>query len=334
MEPVQRLPRYSLFIDTMTALLPSTHVAVKPLLKARDIITEICSLDSSSNTDDSQILKRLKLFVSSWPPSILPRGRLITAVDFAEVMPPFRTDNLARDQEDAVLLLYPDSIVLISRVRGGKLSARGLLAELDKPTPLMRIGEEEVGPSPPELIFSESIQLEDAQISQSTCGRLLFLTYIQRDKRPALKQAGIRSFLLSGSYHTKAARLGEEIVKARIEGRFSEAQREDGKWTLRSPALQGGSPGILASVFEDDGKGSSLQSGPANIAIMFDMPKAARARVVGKKGIDVFASISKLPDGRFRLEIDGLYGVSTTDHVAEETFGAVFSKRRKLILHL
>jgi RhoGEF domain. len=70
MEPVQRLPRYSLLIDTMTSSLPLVHPAVKPFLKARDVIKDICSLDSSSSTDNSKTLEQLKRLVDDWPTSV------------------------------------------------------------------------------------------------------------------------------------------------------------------------------------------------------------------------------------------------------------------------
>lgn len=43
-EPVQRLPRYSLLIDQIIGSLPMVHPALQPMLKARDIIN-ICSMD-------------------------------------------------------------------------------------------------------------------------------------------------------------------------------------------------------------------------------------------------------------------------------------------------
>ena len=87
-EPVQRLPRYSLFLDNIINSLPATHPALQLMLKAKDIITEICSLDSPA-TDKSQVVNRLRHLVDAWPGSFYPQGRLITAVEFVELVPPF-----------------------------------------------------------------------------------------------------------------------------------------------------------------------------------------------------------------------------------------------------
>ncbi|KAK4935764.1 hypothetical protein LTR66_015417, partial [Elasticomyces elasticus] len=45
-EPVQRLPRYNLYIDGIVRQLPVRHPALKILLRARDTISDICSRES------------------------------------------------------------------------------------------------------------------------------------------------------------------------------------------------------------------------------------------------------------------------------------------------
>ena len=46
MEPVQRLPRYSLLIDSMTTPLPVGEPSLKLLAKARDVVSEICAMET------------------------------------------------------------------------------------------------------------------------------------------------------------------------------------------------------------------------------------------------------------------------------------------------
>ena len=52
MEPIQRVSRYSLFIDAMSALLPSSSPSptTKTLAKARGIIVDICAMEPSADT--------------------------------------------------------------------------------------------------------------------------------------------------------------------------------------------------------------------------------------------------------------------------------------------
>lgn len=49
MEPVQRLPRYSLLIDSMTAPLPVGEPSLRLLAKAREVIGEICSMETPAS---------------------------------------------------------------------------------------------------------------------------------------------------------------------------------------------------------------------------------------------------------------------------------------------
>ena len=130
-EPVQRLPRYSLFIDNIVNYLPVLHPALQSMLKARDIITSICSLDPPA-TDKSQVVNRLRNLVESWPSSLHPQGRLITAVDFAELPAPFLTSTTS--YREGMFLVFADCVVVLKKAVQCNLSARGLMAEVDKPS--------------------------------------------------------------------------------------------------------------------------------------------------------------------------------------------------------
>jgi hypothetical protein len=114
-EPVQRLPRYSLFIDNIVNYLPIMQPALQPMLKARDIITSICSMDPPA-TDKSEIVNRLRHLVGSWPSTLHPQGRLITAVDFIELGPPFHVDPSASfgNIREGMFLLFADCVCIIS----------------------------------------------------------------------------------------------------------------------------------------------------------------------------------------------------------------------------
>ncbi|KAJ9300694.1 hypothetical protein DTO271G3_1858 [Paecilomyces variotii] len=327
MEPVQRLPRYSLLIDTMTSSLPLVHPAVKPFLKARDVIKDICSLDSSSATDNSKALELLKALVDDWPPSVSPAGRLITAVDFSEIPPPYRIDSPAAKPSSGLMLLYKDCLIFLSKAQGTKASARGLLAELDQPSPTW---------SPGQLRFARVLDLQGTRWMQSTCGRILYLIPSMTIPEGEEPDRALHVLELSGMYEGRANRLVEEMVKAKIEGRFSEQEREDGKWTLRSPSGTFSNIGILASVFEEDNAGAMNRIGSSNIRIVFDIPKVIRQKTLSSSSdLDVIISISSLDEDQYRLDIDSVVGTSTTDIVSVDIFIPVLSKRlSNLVSHL
>src|SRR3977135_3966475 len=84
----------------------------------------------------TQTVNRLRNIVESWPASFHPKGRLITAVDFLELPAPFHvTPPAASDvSREGMLLLFADSIVVLKKTRDCNLSARGLVAEVDRPS--------------------------------------------------------------------------------------------------------------------------------------------------------------------------------------------------------
>ncbi|ODH53096.1 hypothetical protein GX48_00630 [Paracoccidioides brasiliensis] len=325
MEPVQRLPRYNLLIDAMTSALPSIHPAVRTLLKARDIITEICSLDSHSSKDNSQDLKRLQGLIRGFPASSLPSGRLITAVDFYELLPPFDLNSPEVAADSGILLLYGDYLILLSKEIESRMTARGLYAELDKP-PTARTDEE---PAPLELRFTQALRITNIRCTQSACGRILYLTpagnFVQNER--SRSGTAMVALELSSTYEGKACRLIEEITKARIEGRFPEQYRERSKWGLRS--FKGGSSnlGILVSVFEDEPKDTAGQNQSSTLKVIFDGTKATRSKELSRPEVEVIASISQIADDRYKMEMESVVGVSFTDSFTAADFAAVFANR-------
>ena len=127
-EPVQRLPRYNLYIDSITKQLPVRHPAVKNLLKARDVITEICVQDDLDH-GIARVEERLQSRVSGWPTDSRLDGRLITAVDCLELAPPFAFEG--SDGQPLMLLLFSDSLVMLEKVDKASVSAKSFLTEID-----------------------------------------------------------------------------------------------------------------------------------------------------------------------------------------------------------
>ncbi|GFF41545.1 hypothetical protein IFM61606_00866 [Aspergillus udagawae] len=326
MEPVQRLPRYSLLIDTMTSSLPLIHPAVRPLLKARDIIKDICSLDDPSSTNHDQSFRRLKELVDGWPATILPVGRLITAVDFNELSPPYHIDPSSPNQNQGIMLIYKNCLVLLAKALGSKTTARGLLADLDGaasgpggPSALQSSGEIKV---------AQVYDLQTVRSMQSTCGRILFLAPTSAKARPNQNTTvDLFALELTGMYEGRASRLIEEVVKAKIEGRFSESERENGKWTLRSPTGTVGNIGILACVLEEEKDNVLGRSGLSKIRIVFDTPRAISSKALNTSDLEVVISVSSASEDQYRVDIDSIVGVASSDIVTVDSFVPVLSKR-------
>jgi hypothetical protein len=328
MEPVQRLPRYSLLIDTMTSSLPLIHPAVRPFLKARDIIKDICSLDDPSSTNHDQSFRRLKELVDGWPSTILPTGRLITAVDFSELSPPYHLDNPVSDPNTGIMLIYKNCLVLLSKIPGSKTTARGLLAELDNAASAAN-GSGGSLPST-DIRVVQVYDLHTVRCMQSTCGRILFLSPTSTKSRPNQNTTvDLLALELASMYEGRASRVIEEIVKAKIEGRFSESERENGKWSLRSPTGTVGNIGILACVFEEDPTAAANRAGLSKIRVEFDVPRPIRSKLSNSPDLEVIVSVSLSSEDQYRVDIDSVVGIASSDIVTVDSFVPVLSKRRK-----
>ncbi|EZF36441.1 hypothetical protein H109_01872 [Trichophyton interdigitale MR816] len=334
MEPIQRLPRYSLLIDTMTASLPSMHPAVKSLLKARDTVTEICSLDSYSASDHSQTLIHLRKIVHEWPESVAPAGRLITAVDVYTLLPPFRSGSSGTRGQPGILLLFADCLVFLTKHSESKWTARGLCAEIDKARADIDTDGTELSP-PLDLMFGQHMLTTSIRCSQSRCGRILYLV----PARNFIQNKHLRShniiltLELTSTYEGKATKLIEEITKAKIEGRFPEHYREQGKWSLHTAKGAFGNLGAMICVFEHDETEPDIPKFPSSVKLIVDATKETLADQLKSGQIEVVASIFPMLGGsRFRMDLDSVVGTPSSDTFSAEDFTATLSKRITTLL--
>jgi hypothetical protein len=343
-EPVQRLPRYSLFIDNIVNYLPVMHPALQPMLKARDIITSICSLDPPA-TDKSQVVNRLRNLIDSWPKSLHPQGRLITAVDFVELPAPFHVGPSATaSAREGMFLLFADYIIVLRKARECNLSARGLVAEVDKPSAATMIASVTAAAGGHkkmyELTFCGWHALGDTRFTMSDDGRSVAMVSLHELKDPETGRertspaATVRNFILQSAYDGKALKFTEEITKARVEGRFAEAERETDKWCLRSIKLQAAEVTLHTAVFEE-GIDTLIEGRkePASIRIVIDHAKGTKGAPVGHYGVDIVANVTVMGGGlKYRLEVDGLNDRVFVDEVVIEHLLPTFTKRGMFIV--
>jgi hypothetical protein len=324
-EPIQRLPRYNLYIDNIIKQLPVRHPAIKSFLKARDMISEICSRDGPTS-QQIKVLDRLRKMVFSWPPSFNPQGRLITAYDFVELSPPYHGELNGPGTTSGVFLLFTDFLVLLHKPNGCTTTARSIVADLDNP----KFAETFAGS--PELIFHQHLKLCDVFFSEHSEGSILqLLSPMPTSSQPGRpsthdrQNAGIRMFFLQGAHEGKAHKVVEEITKANIEGRFPEAERESDKWEARSAS---GDLSFFSSVSEDAASEiMEARREPARIQVIVDSSKFPHTFRVGDNGIEMTISISVLEDGFFLLEFVGANNYTARDKLTSVEFLPVLTKR-------
>jgi len=323
-EPVQRLPRYSLLIDNMIALLPASHPALIHLLKARDVITDICSLDASSTTDSTRSARILRNLVAEWPVSCSPQGRLITAVDVRILKPPYAANS---EGTAGVLLLLADAIIVVEKATANALSARGILAEIDHPTTRTSAILSSTLNLVQSLRFGEVFDLPDLRFSESEDGRLVRLV-------PSVSSATsgqhTKVFYLLGPYDGRAGRLGEEVAKARTEGQYPEITRDSGRWALRSINPSRESLGILLALSEDRPEYDiTAARNTCPILLYMNGSQDTRSIIAQGYGIDVAACITTSNSNSYSLDTEGADGTCYTDKCTSENLAGVLLARRK-----
>lgn len=335
-EPVQRLPRYSLLIDQIVSSLPMTHPALQPMLKARDIITNICSMDEPL-PDKPHVANRLRNMVEAWPMEFEPQGRLVLAADFLELTPPFQAPASEVDAA-GMFLLFSDCIVVLKKT-GATMTGRDLLREIDKPSAaelLISMTNAAGGPTSYEFAFTGWHNLADVRFTESSDGALVWMTSTQDMKgahtgeHKVSKSPTSRCFMLQEAFEGKAAKWAEDVVKARVEARFSESERENPSWTLRSVRMQDSSFGLHAAVFQEGAH--QLIEGrrePAPIRIVVDHEKGTKGAPVGHYGVEIVVNVSSGNMKRVSILTVGLNGKQYQDDVALEDFLPTMSRRSK-----
>lgn len=328
-EPVQRLPRYSLLIDNMISLLPASHLALSSLLKARDVITDICALDTQLSGDVARSAKILRNIVADWPATFSACGRLITAVDVLELNPPYATSG---EGTAGIILLFVDSVVLLQKAGSSSLSARGIIAEVDRPTTPTNAFLSSSLSLDRDLKFLEAYDLSQLRFSESESGHLIRMTLFG-GTTPNLNtsrhtQSLTKVFLALGPYESKAARFSEEVIKARIESRFPEAARDSGKWALRSITPSQESLGILVALSEEHTeRQASLTQAYSQIRLCVDMSRATNSIITPDQGTEIAAAITTLSSGSYRLDTEGIDGTCFTDTCTPENLLSILLKR-------
>jgi hypothetical protein len=325
-EPVQRLPRYNLYIDNILKQLPAKHPAIHALLKARDVISEICSQDSAT-ISPSHVVGQLRRLLPSWPLSIKPTGRLITAIDAVALSPPYRPELNRPGALYSIILVFSDYLIILGKLNRSSLSARGLMAQLDGqdlPSSDQKMED---------LTFRQALELNSFDITELDTGRMIQIIPNQphTTNRPISRPGSLsvqnqtQVYYLTGMHEGKANRFLEDVIKARVEGRYSETERESQKWEVRSAS--GVDLNFFVAFSEETIPPPPGRGPPSKIRIQIDPDKFKHSTAAA--GVEVYASLSTVAPGLYRLEISGPNEFSTKDQLTPVEFLPVLSKRCK-----
>ncbi|CZT14684.1 related to Rho guanyl nucleotide exchange factor [Ramularia collo-cygni] len=328
-EPVQRLPRYNLYIDSLSKQLPIRHPALKLLLKARDIVSGLCA--ESVVTESSAVIDRLRSRTIGWQADVDISGRLITAIDFVELVPPYRLNR--RGGTRGILLLFTDGMIVVEKAAASKATARNLLTEIESGS-MPSKSVESLPDAGSDLHFVRRLHLDDVQCTESHDGQAMqVMTFFQLSMGAVPAQEPIldscQVLQLENAYEGRAARFVEELSKARVEGRFSESERESSRWEFRATDLASDSLGLLSAVVEDSNNDHvSLRSSTSLVRILVDIDRHAAPPRAGQNGIRTIVALSPTRAGDWRMTIDSIDGAVGREHL--EVADLVPAIRRKL----
>ena len=341
-EPVQRLPRYSLYIENIVNKLPTAHPALSKLLRAKDMIADICALEQNELGNNSQTMKTLKALIANWPEGLEPQGRLITAVDVVDLKAPYTIKASMQDESQSILLLFPNYVLVVRKSAGSKLSARGLLAEVDRPSLDTNGAIANSQASQQQFLnLSYSLRLCETWSTESADGRLIHLACVSQAPQNSHNIDGktryltsTRVFALLGSYEGKAARWNEKVSKARVEARFPERTREDERWSLRVISPQQENLGVISALFEDglDAACATREGLTSRIKIILEHAEHPSEAIWENQNqrSDIMGRVTATDTGKYRVEFRNFEETGTLDNVEADSFVSIFTKRRKL----
>jgi len=332
-EPIQRLPRYALYIDNIVKQLPSENPSLKTFLKAKDILTAICSQDTFVPRDSRT--SRLQQLVYAWPADLMRAARFITAMDALALDPPYHGRTQSEMAKEYMLLLFSGYLVVASKHNEGSLSARGLLAEIDRPYLERGTRNETQHEQAYSLSFYAWAPLGAVDFTEINSGTGITLSPSafydsHRNCTPRVAKFLLAPctfvYSLQASYEGKAGRWIEEVVKARVEGRFSEMQRESADWEVRMSAIAGLDLALFTAIHEKRIDQEQTQYAPVRIVI--DPDAHAKRIRPGQKGIEVVASVSLEGEGFYRVEVEVANERASRDLVTKAEFLPVLIRRR------
>ena len=325
-EPVQRLPRYTLFIDNICHLIPARHVARPLLLRAREIIAEVCALETDSREKEKYLKTVLESRIRFWPRSMAFPGRVITAVDANEIEFPFDETSC---QKPVIILLFPGTVVVLRRIQSDTLSARGLLAEIES-TP--SLSSRSPFDQEKALEFAGHYPLLQTWLTDSADGRLMYLSELPSSYTlsPGEIAIPIRAFHLQGPYRGKNARFAEEAAKASLEKRYPITLRENDRWSLRCLNATSDHTGLTFAITEaSDSPSTRNEDFSGKIRFYVDNRPPQKTLMAGNSGAMIVGHLMICEDGASTLEVETFAGTRSCQQCRPEDAAQAFQSRGK-----
>lgn len=141
MDPVQRIPRYTLMLHTMIKRLPPGDPQRAKLAEAVEIASKIAQAEIDEETKRASVMFCLRTTIDGFPPGLISNSRrLVDYVDvedtFIEGLPsaPSGSGTSALEPLHCTLFLFDDKLMIVKRPGNGEKSGQVLtgLDQLEK----------------------------------------------------------------------------------------------------------------------------------------------------------------------------------------------------------
>lgn len=145
MDPVQRIPRYTLLFRTMIKFMGPDEPQRAKLIEADEIASKIALAETDDHTKRATIMYCLGATIEDFPPALISNSRkFIDCIDVEDVLsesystpgPSTSTTGIPPSNLHCSLVLFDDKLMIVKRPGNGDKGCRVLsgLADMDKLT--------------------------------------------------------------------------------------------------------------------------------------------------------------------------------------------------------
>jgi len=159
-DPVQRIPRYSLFLNDLLPVFPSDDLA-----NAITIIKEIGLMEKRLEDKTSETWARLKRLIKDLPADLISSSRvLLDAVDCVEILPPYSSGASGLQ---ATVCLFSDCIMFVKRGWMEQNLSSRILSEQEDLRVQVNMKNDIIGQSQITPTFRGSIALDKVRVARA-----------------------------------------------------------------------------------------------------------------------------------------------------------------------
>lgn len=164
MDPVQRIPRYTLMFRTMIKHMAPSDLQCKKLTQADEIASKIAQAEANEHTKQAAIWYCLSATVDAFPPGLVSNSRrFLDCIDVEDILSESAfpgSGSSAANLLHCTLFLFEDKLVIAKRPGNGERSGR-VLSGLDEMDKLAKAGSLPQGMKKSGMAFKGVVDVTD-----------------------------------------------------------------------------------------------------------------------------------------------------------------------------